>query len=107
MTAVVSSSALDAPLDAAHEASEPPEVRGRDRADVRLLVSNGVEDVVHTTFSDLPRALQRGDVVVVNSSATIAAAIAGTLPDGTSMRVHFSTEMPVASGWSRRGDTPG
>ncbi len=43
MTAVIEQSALVAPLDAAHEASEPPEVRGRDRSDVRLLVSHGVE----------------------------------------------------------------
>jgi S-adenosylmethionine:tRNA ribosyltransferase-isomerase len=94
MTAVLTESALVAPLDAAHEASEPPEVRGRDRSDVRLLVSNGVEDVVHATFADLPQSLVRGDVVVVNSSATIAAAIGATLPDGTPIRVHFSTEMP-------------
>jgi S-adenosylmethionine:tRNA ribosyltransferase-isomerase len=32
--------------------------------------------------------------VVVNTSATVPAAIAGALPDGTSIRVHFSTEMP-------------
>ena len=94
MTAVIEQSALVAPLDAAHEASEPPEVRGRDRSDVRLLVSEGLQDVVHATFSDLPNALHRGDVVVVNTSATIPAAIWATLPDGEVIRVHFSTEMP-------------
>ena len=97
MTAVIEQSersALVAPLAAAQEASEPPEVRGRDRSDVRLLVSEGLNDLVHTTFSDLPNALHRGDVVVVNTSATIPAAIDGARPDGTAIRVHFSTEMP-------------
>jgi S-adenosylmethionine:tRNA ribosyltransferase-isomerase len=94
MTALLPDSALVAPLDAALEASEPPEVRGRDRSDVRLLVSNGESDVVHATFSELARSLEPGDVVVVNSSATIAAAIGATMPDGGPVRVHFSTEMP-------------
>jgi S-adenosylmethionine:tRNA ribosyltransferase-isomerase len=94
MTTVLEPSALVAPLDAALEAHEPPEVRGRDRADVRLLVSNGDADVTHATFADLPQALHGGDVVVVNTSATIAAAIPATLPDGSAIRVHFSTEMP-------------
>jgi len=94
MTATMQDSALVAPLDAAHEAHEPPEVRGRDRADVRLLVSNGDHDVVHGRFNDLPDALRRGDVLVVNTSATIPAAVAGRLPNGTQIRVHFSTEMP-------------
>jgi S-adenosylmethionine:tRNA ribosyltransferase-isomerase len=94
MTATLETSPLVAPLDGALEAHEPPEVRGRDRADVRLLVSDGEHDVRHGTFADLPAALRRGDVLVVNTSATIPAAVAGTLPDGTRIRVHFSTEMP-------------
>lgn len=94
MTTVLERSPLAAPLDPALEAHEPPELRGRSRSDVRLLVSNGEQDVVHATFAELPRELQRGDVVVVNTSATIPAAIAGTVPDGAVIRVHFSTEMP-------------
>src|SRR5262245_39381366 len=87
-------SVLALPLDPALEAHEPPEVRGRDRSDVRLLVSHGAVRVEHGTFADLPGALRRGDVVVVNTSATIPAAIDATLPDGTPIRIHFSTEMP-------------
>jgi S-adenosylmethionine:tRNA ribosyltransferase-isomerase len=94
MTTVLEPSALSAPLASELEAATPPEVRGRDRADVRLLVSNGDDDVVHATFSDLPQSLRRGDVVVVNTSATIPAAISAALPDRTPIRVHFSTEMP-------------
>src|SRR3954451_11816832 len=93
-TTVLERSSLVAPLDPALEAHEPPEVRGRDRSDVRLLVSHGAERVEHGTFADLPSALRRGDVVVVNTSATIPAAIDATLPDGASIRIHFSTEMP-------------
>ncbi len=94
MTAVAEPSALLAPLDPSHEASEPPEARGLSRDGVRLLVSPGDREVVHTTFAALPDALQRGDVLVVNSSATIPAAIWATRPDGELIRVHLSTEMP-------------
>jgi S-adenosylmethionine:tRNA ribosyltransferase-isomerase len=97
MTALVEpvrGSALDAPLDAAHEARVPPEVRGAGRDDVRLLVSEGDDRVTHVRFSDLPTFLHAGDAVVVNNSATIPAAVPGVLPDGTAVRIHFSTELP-------------
>lgn len=94
MTALVHRSPPARPLDPAHEAHEPPEVRGAGRDDVRLLVSEGDRAVVHACFADLPAHLRRGDVVVVNSSATIAAAVPGRLPGGVPVRVHFSTEMP-------------
>jgi S-adenosylmethionine:tRNA ribosyltransferase-isomerase len=99
MTAVLehdayAGSALAIPLDPSLEANEPPEVRGDGRDRVRLLVSNGDSDVEHATFRDLPRMLRAGDALVVNTSATIPAAIDGTLPNGTALRIHFSTEMP-------------
>jgi S-adenosylmethionine:tRNA ribosyltransferase-isomerase len=94
VTATATRSALDAPLDDAHEARVPPEVRGRGRDDVRLLVSEGEDRVTHARFADLPRFLRAGDAVVVNNSATIPAAIAAVLPDGAPIRVHFSTELP-------------
>ncbi len=87
-------SALAIPLDPSREAHEPPEVWGRGRDNVRLLVSNGDTDVEHTTFGDLPRMLRAGDTLVVNTSATIPAAIDGWTPDGRALRMHFSTEMP-------------
>ena len=59
MTAVLEQttarSALSIPLDPSLEAHEPPEVRGRGRDDVRLLVSNGDHEVAHVSFADLPR----------------------------------------------------
>src|SRR4029078_13302661 len=71
-----------------------PEVWGRGRDNVRLLVSNGDVDVEHATFRELPRMLRAGDTLVVNTSATIPAAIDGWAPDGRALRIHFSTEMP-------------
>ena len=65
MTATLES-ALSLPLDPSLEAREPAEVRGHGRDDVRLLVSDGSERVVHTTFSDLPHHLTSGDLIVVN-----------------------------------------
>jgi S-adenosylmethionine:tRNA ribosyltransferase-isomerase len=97
MTAVLAErSALTIPLDPSLEAHEPPEARarGKTRGDVRLLVSNGDTDVEHATFSDLPQHLRAGDALVVNTSATIPAAIAAVGPDGRALRIHFSTELP-------------
>jgi S-adenosylmethionine:tRNA ribosyltransferase-isomerase len=99
MTAVLvptapADSALALPLDPSLEAREPPEVRGRGRDDVRLMVSTGADAIEHAAFADLPRMLRAGDALVVNTSATIPAAIAGTVPNGHAVRIHFSTELP-------------
>ncbi|WP_030908870.1 S-adenosylmethionine:tRNA ribosyltransferase-isomerase, partial [Streptomyces sp. NRRL F-5126] len=71
----------------------PAEQRGRGRDDVRLLVSRGT-DVSHHVFADLPVLLRAGDVLVVNTSTTLAAAVDGRLGDeagGEPVVVHFST----------------
>jgi S-adenosylmethionine:tRNA ribosyltransferase-isomerase len=81
-------------LDAVHEASEPPEARGRARDEVRLLVSPGASDPVDTTFADIVDFLRPGDVVAVNTSATVPAAVDGLLPDGEPVVVHFSGALP-------------
>ncbi|NMO50888.1 S-adenosylmethionine:tRNA ribosyltransferase-isomerase [Actinoplanes sp. TBRC 11911] len=56
------------------EAREPAEAQGRQRDDVRLLVSRGIE-VSHHRFAELPRLLAAGDLLVVNNSATLPAAL--------------------------------
>ena len=94
MTALLERSALSIPLAPALEAHEPAEVRGRGRGDVRLLVSNGDTDVTHVEFADLASQLRAGDALVVNTSATIPAAIAAVGPNALALRIHFSTEMP-------------
>ena len=45
-------------------------------------------------FSELPELLEPGDVVVVNVSATIPAAVPATREDGANVRVHFATRAP-------------
>ncbi|MEU6390010.1 S-adenosylmethionine:tRNA ribosyltransferase-isomerase [Streptomyces sp. NPDC046939] len=69
----------------------PAEQRGpgRDRSSVRLLVSRGTE-VVHRRFAELPGELRAGDVLVVNTSPTLAAAVDGRLGHARVV-VHFST----------------
>ncbi|MEV2217263.1 S-adenosylmethionine:tRNA ribosyltransferase-isomerase [Streptomyces sp. NPDC050997] len=63
--------------------------RGRDRDAVRLLVSRGTE-VSHRVFVELPRLLRAGDLLIVNTSPTLAAAVDGRIGDARVV-VHFST----------------
>ncbi|CAM5291801.1 S-adenosylmethionine:tRNA ribosyltransferase-isomerase [Streptomyces alboniger] len=63
--------------------------RGRDRDAVRLLVSRGVE-VSHHGFVELPRLLRAGDLLIVNTSPTLAAAVDGRIGHARVV-VHFST----------------
>ncbi|MFI5800806.1 S-adenosylmethionine:tRNA ribosyltransferase-isomerase [Streptomyces sp. NPDC051677] len=69
----------------------PAEQRGpgRDRGDVRLLVSRGT-DVAQHTFRELPCLLRAGDLLVVNTSPTLAAAVDGRVGHARVV-VHFST----------------
>jgi S-adenosylmethionine:tRNA ribosyltransferase-isomerase len=69
------------------EASAPP----RERDDVRLLVARPDRAVVHDTFRSLPNHLRPGDLLVVNTSATLPAA----LPAGD-LTLHLSTPLPAA-----------
>jgi S-adenosylmethionine:tRNA ribosyltransferase-isomerase len=62
------------------------------RDDVRLLVVTG-DGVAESPFRDLAAHLEPGDVVVVNTSATLAAAVDGTRQDGSDVTVHFATEL--------------
>ncbi|MFF8847484.1 S-adenosylmethionine:tRNA ribosyltransferase-isomerase [Streptomyces sp. NPDC015127] len=68
----------------------PAEERGAGRDDVRLLVSRGTR-VSHHAFRDLPGQLRAGDVLVVNTSATLAAAVDGRV-GAEAVVVHFSTQ---------------
>ena len=82
-------------LPARLEAAEPPEARGLKRDDVRLLVSRiATGAIVHSRFSELPRWLSPGDVLVVNTSGTLNAAIAARSSDGQQFELHLSTRLP-------------
>ncbi|WP_241778635.1 S-adenosylmethionine:tRNA ribosyltransferase-isomerase [Streptomyces sp. AcH 505] len=81
---------LDIPrVPAELSARVPAEQRGAGRDDVRLLVSHGTR-VSHHVFRELPGQLRAGDVLVVNTSATLAAAVNGRIR-GERVVTHFST----------------
>ena len=74
------------------EATEPPERRGLDRDEVRLLVARP-GSATHTTFHRLGEHLHAGDLVVVNTSATLPAALDGARRDGSPVTVHLSADL--------------
>jgi S-adenosylmethionine:tRNA ribosyltransferase-isomerase len=76
-------------------AGQPPEARGLRRDQVRLLVA-APDSVCHSRFDRLTRFLRPGDLIVVNNSATLAAAVDGTRAGGEPVVVHFAT--PVRGG---------
>lgn len=81
----------DFTLPAQLEANEPPEARGLTRDGVRLLVgSNSTGELSHHRFTELPGLLRPGDLLVVNTSGTLPAAL--TVVD-SDLTVHFSTEL--------------
>ena len=72
-------------------AVEPPEAHGIPRDRVKLLVATP-ERVVHTRFCELGDYLCPGDLLVVNNSATLPAALDGTRA-GAAIAVHLSTAL--------------
>jgi S-adenosylmethionine:tRNA ribosyltransferase-isomerase len=76
------------PLDA----PAPPPVRDA----VRLLVARGGRPLVHTRFAALADHLRPGDLLVVNASATLPAALQARRPGGASLDLHLSTPEPPA-----------
>jgi S-adenosylmethionine:tRNA ribosyltransferase-isomerase len=85
----------DFELPAGLEAAEPPEARGLRRDQVRLLVSDVEADAIeHARFHDLPRWLAAGDLLVVNTSGTLNAALSVTNADGDTFELHLSTQLP-------------
>jgi S-adenosylmethionine:tRNA ribosyltransferase-isomerase len=73
-------------------AVEPPEERGLRRDQVRMLVADDY-GLAHRHFADLPDHLDAGDLVVVNTSATLPAAVDGELTDGRPVVLHFATAL--------------
>ncbi len=90
----------------------PPEARGLARDSVNLLVSRvRDDDIVHTTFRQLPEFLEPGDLVVVNTSATMNSAFESEREARRGKRsrvmVHLSTALS-GSEWviELRHDSP-
>jgi S-adenosylmethionine:tRNA ribosyltransferase-isomerase len=81
------------------EAHDTPEQRGLARDEVRMLVaSRSTGELADARFRDLPEALVPGDVVVVNTSATLPASLPAVRPDGDEIRLHLSTPVPGTAG---------
>ena len=102
---------IDFTLTGEREAHEPPEARGAARDAVRMLVSRRRSgEISHHAFADLPAVLLPGDLVVINTSATLPAAVQvtggarngaegngtsdGANGNGAGLAVHFSTPLP-------------
>lgn len=83
---------LDFVLPKELEASEPPEATGRRRDDVRMLVARvGAHSLTSCAFDEIPEFLESGDLLVVNTSATIPAALDAISDDGDQLAIHLST----------------
>jgi S-adenosylmethionine:tRNA ribosyltransferase-isomerase len=88
-------SALRFELPPRLEAHEPPEARGLARDGVRLMVATAHDlHVEHARFHDLPSFLDAGDLLVVNTSATLPAA----LPIERGLELRLSTPAPDRPG---------
>ncbi len=106
-------SALPFQLPDGLEAHEPPEALGLGRDSVRLLVTDRAREAVeHARFHDLPQFVAPGDLLVVNTSATLAAALPATRADGLELELRLSTPARGAESegeWVvelRRGEAP-
>jgi S-adenosylmethionine:tRNA ribosyltransferase-isomerase len=83
-------------LPAGAEADRPPEDRGLARDEVRLMAvrPSGVE---HHRFTALPDLLEPGDLLVVNTSATLPARLDARRADGRVVPLHVSTTLDDGS----------
>ncbi len=78
------------------EAGEPPEARGLARDEVRLMVSSRADNrVIHTRFRELATYLEAGDLLVINTSGTMNAALHAVRAGGTACELHLSTHLPA------------
>jgi S-adenosylmethionine:tRNA ribosyltransferase-isomerase len=95
VTGIAFASPLAFQLPASLEAHEPPEARGLARDEVRLMASYaGDGAVTHTRFTGLPALLRSGDLLVVNESATVNAALpAARAMTGERIALHLSQRL--------------
>jgi S-adenosylmethionine:tRNA ribosyltransferase-isomerase len=81
------------------EAHAPAEERGLPRDGVRMMASrqhlaaSADHAITHHRFTELPGLLLPGDLLVVNNSRTLPAAV----PAGPDLTIHFSTARPDGS----------
>jgi S-adenosylmethionine:tRNA ribosyltransferase-isomerase len=76
-------------------ATQPPEMRGERRDHVRLMVVDRQRRrISHTRFDRIGEYLQAGDLLVVNSSRTLPAAIPAVRPDGSLVQLRLCVRRP-------------
>jgi S-adenosylmethionine:tRNA ribosyltransferase-isomerase len=95
MVAALERLPLDFSVPPELEAREPAESRGLERDDVRLLVSDRAGGALaHARFRELAGFLRRGDLLVINDSATLPAALeAWAERNGREIALHLSTHV--------------
>jgi S-adenosylmethionine:tRNA ribosyltransferase-isomerase len=78
-------------------ATRPPEMEGRGRDEVRLLVAtpDGVWD---RQFTHLPQVLRPGDLLVVNTSRAVPSAVDAHRSDGSPVVIHVAGPAPTGAG---------
>jgi S-adenosylmethionine:tRNA ribosyltransferase-isomerase len=69
---------------------------GASRDHIRLMVMDAAGHVAHARFDDIGHFLPSEALLVVNDSATLAAAVEGTV-GGQAIRVHLSAPVPYSS----------
>lgn len=76
------------------EAGEPPEARGLARDEVRLMVSHSATNqVIHARFRQIGDFLEAGDLLVINTSGTLNAALPARRSDQQAFELHLSTHL--------------
>jgi len=94
MNNTINKTNLDFQLPKILECSSPTEVRNLKRDEVKLMVSERHNDkITHTQFSNIDHFLTKNNVLVVNTSGTINAALKTTLPNNEDGRIHLSTQI--------------
>ncbi|MGH9227038.1 MAG: S-adenosylmethionine:tRNA ribosyltransferase-isomerase [Acidimicrobiales bacterium] len=95
MTATLESTSLDFDLPPERQAHEPPEARGLARDEVRLMASQPFSEPTDHVARDLPALLEPGDLLVINTSGTLAAAVDAFRAEGPGLELHLSTRLPA------------
>lgn len=73
-------------------ASAPPEARGLERDEVRMLVGR-TDGITHAIFRDLPDHLRPGDLLVFNDSATVNGQVDAHLEGRGPVVLHVATKL--------------
>jgi S-adenosylmethionine:tRNA ribosyltransferase-isomerase len=74
------------------EATAPPEWRGLQRDEVRLMAVRP-DGTTTVGFRDVPELLEPGDLVVINTSGTLPGRLAARRADGVVVPLHWSTAL--------------